>query len=294
MTQKEIENLPELQLYCVDARQVDKFSPLFTREAAAELAAGTAVGLVAAEGNTACGAICMKLTEDNESLLELLSLYVVPEYRRKAVAGTLFLEMMEGMFEETDGQVHCCRCICTEELEGMTAFLEKAGFTFEEAEKAGSYRIPLKDLRESPLKSYRAYMPKGYRMLAVPELSPLERKALFQKLSEISAAYMTEPELEMTCKEISYVVVNDRNEPVSCALFLTNGGRICLSQFFIGAGLAGEGVKMLQTCAEKLLECYDEETELEIPILTDSSLRLMEMLLGSCKRIPMRTAYFEL
>lgn len=294
MTEKELEKLPELQIYCVDAGQIHKFSPLFTKEAAMELAAGTAIGLIAVEGNTACGAICVKQAEDNEAILELLSLYVVPEYRRKAVAGTLFLEVMETAFEETDGLTHCCRCVWTKDREGVAEFLEKAGFQTESPETAGSFRISAKELKECPLGNYRAYMPKEYRMTTVSELSALEKKLLFQKLSEASVAYMTEEELEMTCKEISYVVWNAGNEPVACALFTAQEGRILLSQFFIGAGPAGEGVKMLQICAEKLSEYYGEETELEIPVLTDSSRRLMEKLLGECRRIPMYTAYFEM
>lgn len=294
MTQKELEKMPELQIYYVDAGQTGKFAPLFTREAAAELAAGTAIGLIAVEEDTACGAICVKPAEDNEAMLELLSLYVVPEYRRRAVAGTLFLEVMETVFEETDGLMHCCSCILAKDDAEMAAFLEKAGFQTEESETAGRFLISGRELRESPLGKYRAYIPQGYRMTAVWELSAVEKKVLFQKLSEASVAYMTEAELEMTCKEISYVVWNPGNEPVACALFTAQGGRLVLSQFFIGAGPAGEGVKMLQICAEKILEYYGEETELEIPVLTDSSYRLMEKLLGKCRRIPMCTAYFEM
>ena len=51
---------------------------------------------------------------------------------------------------------------------------------------------------------------------------------------------------------------------------------------------------MLQICAQKAAERYGEGTEIEIPVLTDSSRRLMEKLLGTCRRIPMRTAYFEM
>ena len=110
MTQKEMDKLPELELYRVDAPQIAKFSPLFTQEAVAELAAGTAAAMIAVEENVACGGICMKPLEgEQEGMLELLSLYVVPEYRRRGVAGTLFLEMMENIFEATDGILHTCR-----------------------------------------------------------------------------------------------------------------------------------------------------------------------------------------
>lgn len=295
MTQNEMDKLPELELYRVEAPQIAKFSPLFTQEAVAELAAGTAIGMIAVEENIACGAICMKLMGDEqEGMLDLLSLYVVPEYRRKGIAGTLFLEMMENVFEATDGMVHYCRYVGEKDAEGVTEFLEQAGFVFEEEELAGAFLTTVKELCNAPLNGFRASLPADYRMVSVPELSALEKKKIFQTLSEAGVAYMAEAELENACQEISYAVFDARREMAACAFFTEHGRRICLSQFFIKPGPAGEGIKMLQTCVRKAAMQYGEEMQIEIPILTDSSLRLMEKLLGKCRRIPMCKAYFEM
>lgn len=295
MTQNEMDKLPELELYRVETQQAGKFSDLFTREAAAELAAGTAIGMIAVEKNIACGAICMKLLEDDqEGMMDLISLYVVPEYRRKGVAGTLFLEMMENVFEATDGLVHYCRYVGEKDAEGVTEFLEKAGFAFEEEELAGVFLTTVKELCKAPLNDFRACLPADYRMVSVSELSALEKNKIFQTLSELAVDYMAETELENACQEISYVVFDADREMASCAFFMEDGKRLCLSQFFIKPGPAGEGVKMLQTCVQKTVEQYAGETEIEIPILTASSQRLMEKLLGRCRRIPMQTAYFEM
>lgn len=295
MTQNEMDNLPELELYRVEEAQIAKFAPLFTQEAQTELAAGTAIGMIAVEENIACGAICMKLMEgDQEGMLDLISLYVVPEYRRKGIAGTLFLEMMEDVFEATDGMVHYCRYVGEKNAEGVMEFLEQAGFVFEEEDLAGAFLMTVKDLGKAPLNGVRASLPADYHMVSVPELSALERKKIFQTLSEAGIAYMIEAELENACQEISYVVFDARREMAACAFFTEHGSRLCLSQFFIKPGPAGEGIKMLQTCAQKASERYGQETEIEIPILTDSSLRLMEKLLGKCRRIPMCAAYFEM
>lgn len=295
MTQKEMDKLPELELYRVDVPQIAKFSPLFTQEAVAELAAGTAAAMIAVEENVACGGICMKPLEGaQEGMLELLSLYVVPEHRRRGIAGTLFLEMMENIFEATDGILHSCRYVGEKDTEGVTEFLKKAGFVFEEEEPAGNFLTKLKDLGRAPLKGFRAGLPAAYRMVSAAELSALERKRIFQTLSGAGAAFMTEAELEDACQEISYAVFDAKREMAACAFFTEQEGRLCLSQFFIKPGPAGEGIKMLQTCVQEAEKRYGEETEVEIPILTDSSLRLMEKLLGKCRRIPMYTAYFEM
>ena len=295
MTQNEMDQLPELELYRVEEAQIMKYSPLFTQEAVAELAAGTAIGMIAVEENIACGAICMKLMEgDQEGMLDLISLYVVPEYRRKGVAGTLFLEMMENVFEATDGIVHYCRYVGEKNSEDVRKFLEQAGFVFEEEELAGSFLMTVKDLEKAPLNGFRASLPADYRMVSVPELSALERKKIFQTLSEAGIAYMTEAELENACQEISYAVFDARRELAACAFFTEHESRLCLCQFFIKPGPSGEGIKMLQTCVRKAVMQYGGKTQIEIPILTDSSLRLMEKLLGKCRRIPMCKAYFEM
>lgn len=295
MTQNEMDNLPELELYRVDAPQIMKYAPLFTQEAVAELAAGTAIGMIAVEENVACGAICMKPLEDElEGVMDLISLYVVPEYRRQGVAGTLFLEMMENVFDATDGIMHYCRYVGEKDAEGVTEFLEQAGFVFEEEELAGTFLTTVKELKNAPLNGFRANLPADYRMLSAAEFSALEKKKIFQTLSEAGVAYMTEAQLEDACQEISYAVLDAKKELTACAFFTEDRGRLCLTQFFIKPGPAGEGIKMLQTCVQKAVEQYDEETEVEIPVLTASSLRLMEKMLGKCRRIPMCTAYFEM
>lgn len=295
MTQKEIEELPQLELYRVDAAQINKFASLFTTEAAAEVAASSAAAAIAVEDNVACGAICMKLVEGQEEMLDLLSLYVVPEYRRRGVAGTLFLETMEEIFDATDGLVHYCRCVGTNAAEGLPEFLEKAGFVVEEEEQLGSFVLPLRELRTAPLLSYTVKLPQGCELLAVGELSALAVRKVFQTLAEASVDYMTEAELPAACGDISYVVLNEKKELAACAIFTERENRLCLTQFYIRPGTTVEGIVLLQTSVQRAVEKYGDDKEAEIPVLSASSLRLMEKLLGtSCKRIPMRTAYYEM
>lgn len=295
MTQKEREELPELQLYRVGAEQIDKFAPLFTREAAEEVAAASAAAVIAVENDVACGGICMKLAEGQEELLDLLSLYVVPEYRRRGVAGTLFLETMEEIFDATDGLVHCCRCLGTNDAEGLEEFLAKAGFVTEEEEGAGSFLTSVEKLQTAPVLGYGARLSPGCELIPVEELSALSVKRLFRALSEFSVDYMQESELPAACGEISYVALDAGKEPAACAIFTEREGRLCLSQFYMKPGASGEVVKLLQTAIQKAGEKYGGDKEVEIPILSDSSCRLMEKLLGtSCKRVPLRAAYYEM
>lgn len=77
-------------------------------------------------------------------MLDLISLYVVPKYRRKGVAEILFLEMMENVFEATDGIVHYCRYVGEKNAGGVGEFLEQAGFVFEEEELAGSFLMTVR------------------------------------------------------------------------------------------------------------------------------------------------------
>ena len=295
MTQKEREELPELQLYRVDEGQIEKFAPLFTREAAEEIAAASAAAMIAVENDVACGAICVKLVEGQEEMLDLLSLYVVPEYRRRGIAGTLFLEIMEEIFEATDGIVHCCRCLGANDAEGMEEFLEKAGFTAEEEEELGSFITSVGELQTAPVLGYGIKLSKGCELLPVGELSALAVKKLFRVLAEAGVDYMQESELPAACGAVSYVTLNAGKEPTACAIFTEREGRLCLTQFFMRPGASAEIIKLLQTSIRRAEESYGGDKEVEIPILSASSCRLLEKLLGTtCRRLPLRAAYFEM
>lgn len=295
MTQKEWEDLPELKLYRVDAGQISRFMTLFTQEAVTGITIGEAFGMIAVEDHVACGAICMSAAGEQESMLELVSLYVVPEYRRRGVATTLLIELMEQVFGETDGMVHQCRyCGCGEE-DSVRSFLQSVGFVLEEEETAGSFFATVGELEKAPLAGYHAYLPDGCTMLPLEKLSALDRKKVLLTLQKAGVDDITAQDLETACQECSFVVYDEKKELNACAIFSEYAGSICLVQFYLQPGTSKTGIRMLQNAWMAVKEKYGPDMEIEIPILTDSSLRLMQKLLGTdVRRLAAYTAYFEI
>ena len=142
---------------------------------------------------------------------------------------------------------------------------------------------------------------KGWRTAYKAVVHPVEGTMLTvmregtERLAAVLTPDMTEAELPAACGDISYVVLNEKKELAACAIFTERENRLCLTQFYIRPGTTVEGIVLLQTSVQRAVEKYGDDKEAEIPVLSASSLRLMEKLLGtSCKRIPMRTAYYEM
>ena len=288
------DEFPTVQLYSIGPQEVDRAASLLTTEAVELIRGDEAFGLAIVEEDEVRGAVCARLAPENEMCLELLSLYVVPQYRRRRLGGTLLIELLEacgGIFDGTVARVEASFC----PEPGLEALLKKAGFLLEQDEEGVcSHIVSVSTLADSPLMKHKAVLPKGCTLVSFEDLSPILIRQLFQTLEQADADYIDLNRLYQALPGASFVLLDAEKRPVACAVLSGGEEGLCLSQFFTAGGNTSAGMAVLQAAAKALLEQY-ADAWLEIPLLTASSAGLAKRLLGGeGKREPLIRAVLEL
>ena len=288
------EQLPEVELYSIGPQEADHAAPLLTAEAVESIKSGQAFGMALVEEGEARAAACARLLPENEAVLELVSLYVAPAFRRRALGGTLLMELLEETMTATDGGLRWVTAAYLPGTEGVEPLLAKAGFRMEQDGQAISWQLPVADLVDSPLLKYPAPVPAGCTLHTLEELPDYCLRQLVQELAKNAVADLTVPEMRQALQAASYVLLDRTSQPKACAIFSGAGeDGVYLSQFFTASGSAAYAMAVLQAGGRALLTQLPSAV-LEIPTLTGSSARLVQKLLPASQATHLTRAVLEL
>ena len=289
------EQLPEVELYSIGPNEADHAAPLLTAEAVESIKSGEAFGMALVEEGEVRAAACARLLPENEEVLELISLYVAPAFRRRALGGTLLMELLEETMNATDGGLRWAVATFLPGTEGVEPLLTKAGFRMEKDEQAISWQLPVADLADSPLLTRPAPVPAGCVLHTLEELPDYCLHQLVQELAKNAVDDLTVAEMRQALQAASYVLLDRAGQPKACAIFTKAGeDGVYLSQFFTASGSAAYAMAVLQAGGQSLLTQLPGETVLEIPTLTDSSARLVQKLIPSSQAAYLIRAVLEL
>lgn len=281
MTKQE---LPEVQLYSIGPKEADYAAPLLTGEAVAYLKSDEAFGMALVEEGEARAAACARISSENEEVLELISLYVAPEFRRCGLGGTLLNRLLEEAMAATDGSLKWVVSTFTPQMEGIEALFSKAGFRMEPQEQMISWQLQVADIADSPLLKHRAPVPEGYFLRSLEGLSDTSVRQLVEQLKQNYVDDLTAAEIRQALQASSYVLLDQGMEPKACAIFSAQGDKgIYLSQFFVSGGSPARGMIVLQAGGKALLEQFPGDTVLEIPTLAESSENLVKKLIPTSR-----------
>lgn len=289
------QELPEVQLYGIGPDEADHAAPLLTAEAVTYIKNNEAFGLALVEEGKARAAVCANFSPEDEAILEIISLYVAPDYRRRKLGGTLLMELLEAVLSETEGNLKGVIASFMPETEGVEALLTKAGFEIKRDEQAQTFRLPVSELADSPLLKRKKSVPEGYILRSFNGTSDTTLRQLAEELKRNRVDDLSLEEMGQALPDCSYVLLNGKLEPKACAIFHAMGENgIYLSQFFTADGSTAAGMVVLQSAAKALLDRFPGETVLEIPTLTESSAGLVKKLLPSSKSTGLMHAVLDL
>ena len=289
------QELPEVQLYGIGPDEADHAAPLLTAEAVTYIKNNEAFGLALVEEGKARAAVCANFSPEDEAILEIISLYVAPDYRRRKLGGTLLMELLEAVLSETEGNLKGVIASFMPETEGVEALLTKAGFEIKRDEQAQTFRLPVSELADSPLLKRKKSVPEGYILRSLKGISDTTLRQLAEELKRNRVDDLSLEEMGQALPDCSYVLLNGKLEPKACAIFHAMGENgIYLSQFFVADGSTAAGMAVLQAAAKAILNRFSGETVLEIPVLTESSAALVRKLLPASQSIGLRRAVLDL
>ena len=289
------QELPEVQLYGIGPDEADHAAPLLTAEAVTYIKNNEAFGLALVEEGKARAAVCANFSPEDEAILEIISLYVAPDYRRRKLGGTLLMELLEAVLSETEGNLKGVIASFMPETEGVEALLTKAGFEIQTDEQAQTFRLPVSELADSPLLKRKKSVPKGYILRSLKGTSDTTLRQLMEELRRNHVDDLEPEEMAQAVSDCSFVLLNEKLEPKACAILHAMGEQgIYLSQFFTAEGSTAAGMAVLQSAAKAVLNRFSGETVLEIPTLTESSAALVRKLLPASQSTGLRRAVLDL
>ena len=289
------EELPEVQLYGIGSDEADHAAPLLTAEAVIAIKNQEAFGMALVEEGEARAAVCAGFSPEDDTILEIISLYVAPAYRRRGLGGTLLMELLEDVMAETDGGLRGVTASFLPETDGMEALLSRAGFMIGSDEQARTFRLPVAELVDSPLLKQKKSVPGGYLLRTLKGASDTTLRQLAEELKRNHLDDLGLEQMERALSDCSYVLLNENLEPKACAILHAQGeNEIYLSQFFVAEGSIATGMVVLQSAAKAVLDRFSGETVLEIPTLTESSAGLVKKLLPASQSTGLMRAVLDL
>ena len=289
------EELPEVQLYGVGPDEADHAAPLLTAEAVTYIKNNEAFGMALVEEGEVRAAVCAGFTPEDDAILEIISLYVAPDHRRRKLGGTLLMELLEEVMSETAGELRGVTASFLPETEGVEALLTKAGFEIQTDEQVQTFRLPVSELADSPLLKRKKSVPEGCILRSLQGASDTTLRQLAEELKRNNVDDLEPEEMEHALPDCSFVLLNEKLEPKACAIFHAMGEHgIYLSQFFAADGSTAAGMAVLQSAAKALLDRFSGETVLEIPVLTESSAALVKKLLPASEATGLMRAVLDL
>lgn len=291
----EKEPLPEVELYSIGPDEADYAAPLLTGEAVEEIKAGMAFGMALVEEGEVRAAVCARLLPENETHLELVSLYVAPEYRRRGLGCTLLMELLEEMESAMDGMLTYVTAAFSPQMDGLEQLFTRVGFVIEEESAVTSWQIPLKKLMGSPLFARRVSVPGRCMLRTLEHAQDLDLRRLVEKLAQNGVADLTVSQMRQSLTGASYILWDENAEPVACAIVSKQDDtHVYLSQFFTANGNKAAGVCVLQAAADALVRQLPGDVVVEIPTITASSAKLVQHLLPNCQATCVQRAVLDL
>ena len=295
MEQIEREQLPEVSIYAIGPEEVEYAASLLTSEAASLIRNAEAVGLALVEEGEICAAVCAGLSPRNETVLEIISLYVAKKFRRRGLGTTLVLELLERMMEATDASLQFLTASYLSNNDALSALFSELGFVIIQEESAISWQLPIGKLMDSTLMKTAATLPDNTTLRSLESLSGYDIRQLVQKLEEYQIDMLSAEQIEQAHGEASYVLMDENDEPAVCAIFtVSENCHITLSQFFTVYKNPTPSIEVLQASAKILLEQFPSDAVLEIPTLTGSSGKLVQRLLPDSQAVYLNQAVLDL
>lgn len=287
--------LPPVDLYTIGPDQAAHIAPLLTAEAVAAIQSGDAFGLTLAEEGEARAAVCARLADGDETTLELVSLYVAPAFRRRALGSTLLVQLLEEVQSWTEGGVRRLTALFAPQTEGLAPFLKQAGFVLEESELVMTWTLTLAQLADSPLIKRTISLPAGARLCSLDQLPDYALRQLLHTLEQVHIADVSLTDLHRALPQVSFVLLDRSGAPIACAIVSpAEKNTLVLSQFFTAHGSASAALAVLRAAAQALAnECSGDAT-LKIPTLTLSSAKLVERLVPDSRATRMVRGILDL
>lgn len=277
-----LDKMPAVDIYAITSENVACVANMLTDSAVMFIKNEEALGLAIAEDEEIRGAICVRFSDENPESLEIISIFVAPEFRRRGLGITLLLETVEGLLAETDGALMFATAVFGEKTEGVRELFEKVGFEITEEASMSCFQTNIGSLAESELLKGGKTIPPEQTIKCLDDLSEYEVKRFLGVLRESGIDYISYEGIRNTLGDASFILFDGESKAIASAIFTFDGEQsVWLSQFHTFGG-ANAAMAVLKSGAEALVKKIPGNTILEIPTVENSSASLVKKILPGC------------
>lgn len=269
-----------MKVYALDETNIESFDFLVDPKALLSVKQGAAQGLCVKEEEAHVGALVGLFTDEKE--YEILSLYVLPEYRRRGV-GTKLLAALKDVLKDEDTDVSISFANISPDEEALTRFLENEGFEEYRSTTGHIFSVTVGDLLKTTILSAKA-------KANYPSLSDLPGK-MISALEELkSEGFIPKPlggfASERIDREASTAVFKGE-EPVAYAVVeKENDKLLSFSSLYVREGENPATLTRLLYCGlTRLKDKYSEDTVILLPTVNEEAEKLIEGLFEGITKV---------
>ncbi len=258
-----------MEVYALDKTNINEFSFLLEASAVEAIRQEKAQAFCVKKDDRHVGALCGHFVDDRE--YEILSIYVLPEYRKQGV-GEKLLETLGQVLGNQDANVSITFASLTRDEKELLNFLEKMDFEEYQDTDFHLFSITLEELSKTKLKSEKS-------KVDYPAFSEVSKDVL-EKLSQMkSQGFVPKPtegfEGPYVDQDLSTVVLK-KNTPLAYAVVeKQDDATLMLSSLYVDDPENPTTLlKLLRCILNKALKKYKEDTVILLPTVNEASLTM--------------------
>lgn len=255
-----------MEIYALDNTNIDSFEFLVTPPAAEALRRGDAHGFCVREEDQHVGALVGRFTGQGE--YEILSLFVLPEFRRQGV-GELLLETLQEVLAEYDANVSITFACLSNTDKELKHFLESQDFEEHRSLDSHLFATTVEELMNSKLKSTKS-------KVEYPCFAELNNKQL-SALEELSGeGFIPKPlrgfSSDRIEAEMSTAIFKGKTPIAYAAVERENDDMLMLTSLYVNdPDSPSTLLKLLRCVLNRVNEKYTEDTVILLPAVTEES-----------------------
>lgn len=261
-----------MNVYALDSTNIDSFEHLADPISAQAVRSGAAQGFCVETDDCHAGALIGRFIDTGE--YEILSLFVLPEYRRQGV-GELLLETLADVIGEYDANVNITFSAMTEDDKELIAFLDDQGFEEYSDAESHLFAVKLGDFMETKLN-------KGKMNVDYPTFADLSEKQLAALDKVDGDKFVPKPtggfSSERILPEVSTAVLKGDTPVAYAVVEKEDENTLILSSLYVDDEENTTLLRLLRCVMKRLNENYPPETVILLLAVNDDSLEILTSL----------------
>ena len=260
-----------MEVYALDATNIDSFDFLVEPAALLAVKKGEAYGFCVKTDNAHVGALVGRFTDEHE--YEIMSLFVLPEYRKQGV-GEKLLETLSSVLGDEDADVSISFACLSDDEQELMQFLERNGFEEYRNPDSHIFAVTIEQIAKSELLSEK-------KSANYPCFNDLSEKQI-EALNEFTGdGFMPKPvggfASDRVEKDVS-VAIFKGSKPVAYAVIeRENDDLLVLSSLYVDEKQRSTAlIRLLGCCFVRLDDKYTEDTVLLLPAVNADSENLFD------------------